>query len=665
LTYTKKNISEDKFTFLLDFLADPVVIVNEKGHFLLVNSAFERVTGLSEKEVIGKPFLEMTFLTAESKKLLLENLKKRLAGLSPEPYEITITDKDGEVRQLEIKATLMEFAGQPATISLFRDVTRRRSNERRLKEYAEKMETLVNEKVKEIEKSEEKYRQLINGMNDTIWVIGFDGKFIDVNDAAVEVLGYSREELLSMGPTDIDTNLNEEQIKDLIERMPTDEIQVFETTHTTKDGKNIPVEISSNLVTYQGKQAILSIARNITERKKMEATIEQERDMLEAATANISAGLTVINKDYRILYANKLMKHIYGNCEGKVCYSTYERLNSVCPDCGVKKIFENGATEDRHDWLYKDDTGRRDWIELIVTPIKDKEGNVVAALELAVNVTERRQMQNKLTEYSQKLEQLVAKRTEELEQTQAKLLKSERLAAIGELAGMVGHDLRNPLTGIKNAAYYLKKKGSACTDDNRREMLEIIDNAIEHANTTINDLLDYSREMHLELAECSPKSLLKGALSIVQIPDHIEIIDSTLNEPTIRADAVKMERVFINLIKNAIDAMAKKGTLKIRSTQTNGNVEIAFADTGTGIPENIMAKLFTPLTTTKAQGMGFGLAICKRIVEAHGGKITVESVAGKGATFTITLPIEPKLKDGGENEWVTPQESLLSMTTKA
>jgi signal transduction histidine kinase len=78
-----------------------------------------------------------------------------------------------------------------------------------------------------------------------------------------------------------------------------------------------------------------------------------------------------------------------------------------------------------------------------------------------------------------------------------------------------------------------------------------------------------------------------------------------------------------------------------------------------------MPKLFTPLTTTKAQGMGFGLAICKRIVEAHGGKITVESVMGKGATFTITLPIEPKLKDGGENEWVIPQESLLSMTTKA
>jgi signal transduction histidine kinase len=230
---------------------------------------------------------------------------------------------------------------------------------------------------------------------------------------------------------------------------------------------------------------------------------------------------------------------------------------------------------------------------------------------------------------------------------------------------MIGHDLRNPLTGIKNAAYYLKKKGSACTDDNRRQMLEIIEKSIESANRIINDLLDYSKEMHLELAECSPKSLLESALSIIQIPQGIRIVDHTSNEPTIRADAGKVERVFINLIKNAVDAMPEGGTLEIRSTQTNGNVEIAFADTGTGMSKNIMAKLFTPLFTTKAQGMGFGLPVCKRVIEAHGGKITVESVPGNGATFTVTLPIEPKLKDGGENEWVIPQESLLSTTTKA
>ena len=88
--------------------------------------------------------------------------------------------------------------------------------------------------------------------------------------------------------------------------------------------------------------------------------------------------------------------------------------------------------------------------------------------------------------------------------------------------------------------------------------------------------------------------------------------------------------------------------MEIRSTTTNGNVNFTFADTGKGIPDAVMAKLFTPLFTTKAQGMGFGLSICKRVVEAHGGKITVESTVGKGTTFTVTLPLEPKLEKGGE-----------------
>ena len=113
-----------------------------------------------------------------------------------------------------------------------------------------------------------------------------------------------------------------------------------------------------------------------------------------------------------------------------------------------------------------------------------------------------------------------------------------------------------------------------------------------------------------------------------------------------------------------IDAMPEKGTLEIRSRQTGGKVEIAFADTGMGIPEEILPKIFSPLFTTKAQGMGFGLAICKRIIESHGGTITVKTAVNKGTTFTITLPIKPKVEVGGEKTWINMPESLLSTTTK-
>ena len=256
------------------------------------------------------------------------------------------------------------------------------------------------------------------------------------------------------------------------------------------------------------------------------------------------------------------------------------------------------------------------------------------------DISERKQVQKKLQNYSKVLEETVAQRTAELKAMQDRLLKAERLAAIGELAGMVGHDLRNPLQGIKNAAYYLKKKGPVISESQGKEMLETIDKAIDHANKIINDLLDYSREMHLEITDNRLSTLLEDTIRVIQVPDRIQIVNRVLAETHIMVDADKMMRVFVNLINNAIDAMPDKGGLEITCRQTRDNVEISFADTGMGIPQEILQKLFTPLFTTKAQGMGFGLSICKRIIEAHGGVIGVESEVNKGTKFTVTLPIK-------------------------
>jgi signal transduction histidine kinase len=381
-----------------------------------------------------------------------------------------------------------------------------------------------------------------------------------------------------------------------------------------------------------------------TERKKQKDALKQERNKLEAITQSIGAGFVIIGKDYRVLWANNFIKEYKGDVEGKLCYAALNTLDHVCPDCGVKKVFDDGVLRDAHEYSSIDIKGNPYWVELIATPIKDQDGNVTAGVEIAVDITEKKNLQSKLAEYSQNLERLVEERTEQLKEAQTKLLKSERFVAIGELSGMIGHDLRNPLTGIKNATYYLRKKYEKSTDSDAKAMLNLIDKAIDHANRIVNDLLDYSREVQLDLMECSPKSLLKNALALVQIPERIKIINHTQNKPVIKADITKIERVFINLIQNALDAMPETGSLKISSRKLKGNVEITFADTGTGILKELMAKISTPLFTTKAQGMGFGLAICKRIVEAHGGKIAVESPVGKGSTFTVTLPVEPKLE---------------------
>ncbi len=256
------------------------------------------------------------------------------------------------------------------------------------------------------------------------------------------------------------------------------------------------------------------------------------------------------------------------------------------------------------------------------------------------------------------------KKTEKaLQDSQQKLLKSERLAAIGEVAAMVGHDLRNPLTGIVGAAYYLKMKLGAKIDEKSREMLEIIEKDVEYADKIVNDLLDYSREIPLELKETTPKSIVKAALSFVDVPKNVQLLDLTRNKPKMNLDTGKMTRVFVNLIKNAIDAMPKGGKLAINSNRTKNGVEIVVIDTGTGMSKQVKQRLWSPLFTTKARGMGFGLPICKRVIEAHGGKISAESAVGKGTIFTVIIPVKPK-SEGGEQIWLNVPESSLSTMTK-
>jgi len=284
-------------------------------------------------------------------------------------------------------------------------------------------------------------------------------------------------------------------------------------------------------------------------------------------------------------------------------------------------------------------------------------------IENAQLIERLREARKQLEAYAEQLEQKVEERTRELRKSQEQLLKAQRLAVMGELAGMVGHDLRNPLTSIAGAEYYLKKRLGSEADGKIKGMLELIEKNIVYSNKIINDLLDYSKEVDLELTQNTSKSIVKEALSLVEIPKNIRILDLTKNKPKIRVDVEKIKRVFVNIIKNAIDAMPKGGTLTIKSRKLKGNLEIAFSDTGSGMSKGTLERLWTPLFTTKAKGMGFGLPICKRFVEAHEGSIHVESIKGKGTTFTVTIPIEPK-SEGGEKVWVKPLESSLLTTMR-
>jgi len=300
-----------------------------------------------------------------------------------------------------------------------------------------------------------------------------------------------------------------------------------------------------------------------------------------------------------------------------------------------------------------------------LTPLELFLHQAAITIENAQLIDSLREARRQLEAYADQLEQKVEERTRELKKSQEQLLKAQRLAVIGEVAGMVGHDLRNPLTSIAGAEYYLKKRLSSEADYKIKEMLALIEKNIGYSNKIINDLLDYSRETELELTENNLKPIIKETLSLVEIPKNVRIIDLTENKPRIKVDTEKIKRAFVNIIKNAIEAMPRGGTLTIKSRKLRGYLEIVFSDTGVGMSKETLEKrLWTPLFTTKAKGMGFGLPICKRFMEAHGGSISVKSTLGKGTTITFTFPTEPKREEGGEKVWVKPLESSLLTTTK-
>ncbi len=216
----------------------------------------------------------------------------------------------------------------------------------------------------------------------------------------------------------------------------------------------------------------------------------------------------------------------------------------------------------------------------------------------------------------------------------------KKLEGMNEVSRMVGHDLRNPLTGIKGASYVLKKNYGSKMDEKGNAMLKTIDDCVAYSDKIVRDLLEYSCEIKLDKIKSNPKKLVDDSLSALVVPGNVEVVNEAGDEISTLVDNGKIERIFTNLIKNAFDAMPNGGKLHITSRKMNNMVEVDFSDNGVGMSKDVLEKLWTPFFTTKAQGMGVGLAICKRIINAHGGRIEVKSTVGMGTTFSVILPIE-------------------------
>jgi len=275
-------------------------------------------------------------------------------------------------------------------------------------------------------------------------------------------------------------------------------------------------------------------------------------------------------------------------------------------------------------------------------------GNVLANLEQRVK--ERTAELTKSQLAKSKMIKDLDKQAKELREAQDKLVRSEKLAAIGQLAASVAHELRNPLGVMKNIVYYfnLLKWDKDNLDDinikNITRNLTILSSEIDNADKVISDLLEFTNIKKPVLHKENINIILKETLNRLQITDGIEVVMELDTLPNIDVDAKHIRQIFDNIVTNSLQAMEKGGKLKIKTNLQGDFIKIFFIDTGTGIPKENLERKFEPLFTTKAKGTGLGLSVCTSLVEKHKGKIEVKTEAGKGTTFIVYLPIDLKNK---------------------
>jgi len=494
----------------------------------------------------------------------------------------------------------------------------------------------------------------------------FDAKanLLEVNNRALEVFEYNRGELLGKNYEKLDLIEPKSKMllfKNLSKRVGGFVVECYDIEVKTRTGPKKWFEVSGKRIEFEGKVAVVVTLHEVTERKKMELSLRDSERLYRSICEDTPFLMLNVDLKGKVIFVNNQIE-AYGLSKGAVVGK--DILGFVQKDSQAKIVTCHiNALAGK---IVKQDIELitpRGVVEVnaVLSPLK-VNGRIIGCQVSVENVSEKKQLEKRLEEFSLNLEQMVDKRTEVLKKSEAhlreysshleedladktkRLRELERLAAIGELAGMVGHDLRNPLAAIRNATYYLNRKHSQFMGESGVEMLGIIDSSIQHADKIINDLIDYSRDIQLEFKEVNAQTLIEGVLTRINIPSNVVLNKSISFDGIISVDTDRLERVFLNVIKNALDSMPDGGALNINCHLDNQKIVFIFADTGIGIPSEVMAKIFTPLVTTKAQGMGFGLAICKRFVEAHNGKISLASKINIGTVVTISLPFR-KHKD--------------------
>jgi two-component system NtrC family sensor kinase len=654
-----------------------VVIVSGNKR-LFINQRCIELAGYHTAQEFDKiPFLSTVH--PDDRKKVKEIIRKRQSGKpAPSLYEFRFLRPDGSIIYVEISSCSITYMGQPASLGYLRDISDHKQIEENLRQ------------------SEERYRNILESIQEGYFELDLDGNYTFANEANCRYLGYTKEELIGMNNRQFQDETVAQKMYQLFRRLyrTGEPVKALDVEIIRKNGTKGFNEISVSLIRdAEGKPiGFRGVSRDITERKQAEEIILRSEKRFKALYQESPIPtftwqkkgddffLIDFNRAAILLTEGKTSKYM-----GKSAQEMYRKRPEIIDD--MIRCFKEQSVISRE--LVSQDFAPERLLfvyysnippDLIIVHTEDITERKRADDALKKNREELIKKNQELEE-SRKNVQLTLERLgtayEELKTTQAKILQQEKMASIGQLAAGVAHEINNPMAFIASNLGTLDKyirrlkdfirtqseaiKSLKATDaieklEKKRKELKL-DYTIDDIDLLVKESLDgservqkivqelnrFSRVDDAEYKDTNINECMESSINIVwnELQHKATLHKDYGNLPPTKCYPQKLNQVFINLLINAIQAIEKKGKIKIKTWEKDGSIWVTVSDTGCGIPRENQSKIFEPFFTTKevGKGTGLGLSISYEIMQRHKGEISFESKEGKGTAFTIRMPI--------------------------
>jgi len=677
--------SEERFRLAFENANTGMCLVDLKGNLARVNNKMCKIFGYTKEELEHMTVNDIAHPDDIDKSP--EFIQKSLQGeIGSDIFEKRYFHKKGYVVTCEVSSSLVRKAdGSPLYfISHIHDITERKRTEEALRE------------------SEEKYRTILESIEEGYYEVDLAGNMTFVNDSTCQIYGYPREELIGMNNRCYTSKETAKKV-----------FQVFNEVYRTgksnkgndyeiirKDGTKRHITSSVTLMKDSSDKTIgfRGITQDITERKKTEEILRQSEEKYRQILENMEEGYFEVDLAGNYTFVN--------NAECRNLGYTKEELigmnnRQYQDEATVKKmyllfntLYKTGEPIKVLDVEIIQKDGTKKFNEISVSLIRDSKGEKIGFSGVSRDITERKRAEDALKksreelikknqelEESRKNIQITLERLgaayEELKTTQAKILQQEKMASIGQLAAGVAHEINNPMAFIASNLGTLDKyirrlkdfiqaqseaiKSLKATEvikqlEKKRKELKF-DYTINDIDLLVKESIDGServqkivRELNLfsrvtdeEYKDANINECMESSINIVgnELKHKATLHKDYGNLPSTKCYPQKLNQVFINLLINAIQAIEEKGKIKIKTWEKDGSIWVTVSDTGCGIPRENQSKIFEPFFTTKeaGKGTGLGLSISYEIMQRHKGEISFESKEGKGTTFTIRIPV--------------------------